>query len=83
MHEYRRNVSGTLQVTIDDMASHGLVIAMDSENLGDLERKCPAEHRHKLRLFLPYYAPQLNLSDTPDPYYVGMLWMQFRRAINS
>jgi protein-tyrosine phosphatase len=65
---------------MDDFAHHDLVIAMDSENLDDLKRKCPAEHRHKLRLFLPDYAPQLNLSDTPDPYYVGALPMYLWRV---
>ena len=44
---------------------------MDSENLAHLQRMCPKRHESKLKLFLPTYAPELKMQDTPDPYYVG------------
>ena len=47
------------------------MLAMDSENLSDLKRRIPKKHEHKLKLFLPTYAPELKVQDTPDPYFVG------------
>lgn len=52
------------QVTKDDFAKFDLLLAMDRGHLKILERLCPPEHRHKLRLFA---AAQ----DVPDPYYGG------------
>lgn len=47
-----------------DFAAFDLIVAMDRSHLRMLERVCPPEHRHKLRLFLPG-------GDVPDPYYGG------------
>lgn len=52
------------QVTKEDFARFDLLLAMDRGHLRILERLCPPEHRHKLRLFA---AGQ----DVPDPYYGG------------
>jgi protein-tyrosine phosphatase len=41
---------------------------MDRGHLTTLRRASPAEHRHKIRLFLDY-APQLPQREVPDPYY--------------
>jgi low molecular weight protein-tyrosine phosphatase len=51
-------------VSDHDFAAFDLIVAMDRGHLRLLERTCPAEHRHKLRLFLPG-------SDVPDPYFGG------------
>lgn len=51
-------------VTVEDFAVFDLVVAMDRGHLRLLERACPPEHRHKLRLFL-------RGADVPDPYYGG------------
>mmetsp|Transcript_18181 Transcript_18181/g.51492 ORF Transcript_18181/g.51492 Transcript_18181/m.51492 type:complete len:150 (+) Transcript_18181:48-497(+) len=59
------------QVAPGDFEEFDLVLAMDSENLSDLRRICPKQHEAKLHLFLPTYAPELNMRDTPDPYFVG------------
>jgi protein-tyrosine phosphatase len=64
-----------IKVSVSDIEQFDLIVAMDSKNLECLESLCPAEHRHKLRLFLPTYAPHLNLRDTPDPYYEGMSYL--------
>ena len=59
------------QVQAQDFEEFDLVLAMDSENLSDLRGMCPFHHQSKLHLFLPTYAPQLGMQDTPDPYFVG------------
>lgn len=53
-----------------DFERFDLVLAMDEQNLRRLHRLAPAEHRHRLRLFLEY-APGLGRRDVPDPYYGG------------
>jgi len=56
------------QVTPADFAHFDLILAMDGDNLKELQRMRPAPSRAQLRLFLEY-APQLGLRDVPDPYY--------------
>jgi low molecular weight protein-tyrosine phosphatase len=56
------------QVTQNDFVRFDLILAMDRENLRELEAMKPANSRASLKLFLEY-APDLNLSDVPDPYY--------------
>jgi protein-tyrosine phosphatase len=53
-----------------DFARFDFVLAMDEQNFRRLQRIAPAEHRHRLRLFLEF-APQLGRRDVPDPYYGG------------
>ena len=52
------------QVVPADFGKFDLLLAMDRGHLRILERRCPVEHRHKVRLFA---AGQ----DVPDPYYGG------------
>jgi protein-tyrosine phosphatase len=56
------------QVTEEDFASFDLILAMDRENLRELESLKPRGSRAAVKLFLDY-APHLNLRDVPDPYY--------------
>jgi protein-tyrosine phosphatase len=56
------------QVTQDDFQRFDLILAMDRENLRELEALQPRGSRATLKLFLEY-APQLNVRDVPDPYY--------------
>ncbi len=51
-------------VSKSDFETFDLIVAMDRGHLRMLQRTCPAEHRGKLRLFLPD-------RDVPDPYYGG------------
>jgi protein-tyrosine phosphatase len=57
------------QVTQDDFESFDLILAMDRENLRELSAMKPNNSRAALKLFLEY-APELNLRDVPDPYYL-------------
>jgi protein-tyrosine phosphatase len=56
------------QVTLDDFARFDLILAMDRDNLRELQAMKPGNSRASLKLFLEY-APELNLRDVPDPYY--------------
>lgn len=56
------------QVTERDFSRYDLILAMDQANLNDLRSMCPADHTHKLRLFLEF-AQGVNVRDIPDPYY--------------
>jgi protein-tyrosine phosphatase len=54
------------------------LVAMDRENLTDLERMDPEGLSDgKLSLLLDY-APQVGLRDVPDPYYVGTFERVYR-----
>ena len=56
------------KVEREDFANFDYVLAMDNENLSDLQCMCPPEHAHKLRLFMEF-APDYGSSEVPDPYY--------------
>lgn len=53
------------KVVEKDFARFDVILAMDRANLADLRRTCPAEHQHKVRLFLT----DAGLDEIPDPYY--------------
>lgn len=50
-----------------DFNQYDLLLAMDQANLDELRRLCPAEHQHKLHLFLEF--AQCGGGEVPDPYY--------------
>ncbi len=56
------------QVSERDFSRYDLILAMDQAILSDLRRMCPADHTHKLRLFLEF-AQGVDRRDIPDPYY--------------
>jgi len=58
------------QITRTDFTTFDWILAMDRDNLRDLEAKRPSDARAKLALFLDF-APQTGRSEVPDPYYGG------------
>jgi protein-tyrosine phosphatase len=56
------------QVSLEDFERFDQIFAMDAENLTQLHRLAPAEHRHKVRLFRDL-DPDGQGQDVPDPYY--------------
>jgi protein-tyrosine phosphatase len=58
------------RVEAADFARFDYVIAMDHENMALLKAACPAEHRHKLHLFMAF-ATHSDSDVVPDPYYEG------------
>ncbi len=53
-----------------DFEAFELIVAMDRDNLRDIEARRPPGNTTPVRLFLSY-APQTGLKDVPDPYYTG------------
>ena len=51
-----------------DFERFDLILAMDARNLTDLQRTCPPEQRHKLKLLMSF-AENAEQSEIPDPYY--------------
>jgi len=58
------------QVARADLSEFDYVLAMDAANLRALERLCPSQHAHKLKLFMEFGA-NVALREVPDPYYGG------------
>ncbi len=58
------------QVEAKDFESFDHIIAMDQENLKDLQAQCPETLRAKLRLLRSLEHDPADL-DVPDPYYGG------------
>ena len=56
------------RVREQDFEHCDLILAMDRDNLANLQDDCPAEHRHKLHLFLDYAGVEAG-GEVPDPYY--------------
>ena len=53
-----------------DFVRYDRILAMDRDNLDELRQVCPAEHHHKLGLFLEY-SRNFREREVPDPYYGG------------
>ena len=58
------------QVSRSDFDEFDFVLAMDEGNLRLLQRLCPAQHAHKLRLFMEF-GTDPEIREVPDPYYGG------------
>jgi protein-tyrosine phosphatase len=58
------------QVHARDFERFDLILAMDWENLQELQSLCPPEHEHKLRRLMEFAPPGLG-DVVADPYYGG------------
>ncbi|MEJ7805669.1 MAG: low molecular weight protein-tyrosine-phosphatase [Telluria sp.] len=56
------------QVAASDFETFDHLYAMDHENLALLRAACPAQHQHKLGLFMQF-AADAGSDVVPDPYY--------------
>jgi low molecular weight protein-tyrosine phosphatase len=59
------------QVKPEDFQDFDLILAMDKNNLADLNALCPAPLRGKLKLMRAYDIGKDAGADVPDPYYGG------------
>ncbi len=57
------------QVSAQDFDDFDYILAMDRQNLRDLEARCPPAQRHKLALFLQHGGSTHD--EVPDPYEYG------------
>jgi protein-tyrosine phosphatase len=58
------------QVRRSDFETFDLILAMDNNNLADLQRLKPSDSSIQLELFLNY--ARANVQEVPDPYYGGL-----------
>ncbi len=56
------------RVRVQDYERFDLILAMDRDNLHNLQDECPPAHRHKLHLFLDFAGVEAA-GEVPDPYY--------------
>lgn len=56
------------QFTRKDFTDFDLIIAMDDDNVADIERLRPKGNETPVRLFLDY-APETGVKEVPDPYF--------------
>lgn len=59
------------RVTAQDFEQFDVILAMDRDNLTNLQQECPSEQAHKLHLFLDYAGVE-NGGEVPDPYFGNM-----------
>jgi protein-tyrosine phosphatase len=55
------------QISARDFAESDFILAMDRDNLRDLQALAPPNSRARLQLFMEY-APEAGRSEVPDPY---------------
>ncbi|KWI54471.1 phosphotyrosine protein phosphatase [Burkholderia pseudomultivorans] len=58
------------QVGAADFERFDLLLAMDEANLAELRRRCPPQHRDKVRLLMEF-APGATETEVADPYFGG------------
>ncbi|MEX3605689.1 MAG: low molecular weight protein-tyrosine-phosphatase [Burkholderia sp.] len=58
------------QVAGSDFERFDLLLAMDEANLAELRHRCPAEHRHKVRLLMEFVAGT-GQCEVADSYFGG------------
>lgn len=63
--------SRAAQFTAKDFARFSLVLAMDTENLSNLEAICPDSFDGELKLFRDFDPQAESGASVPDPYYGG------------
>ncbi len=56
------------QVAQDDFRDFDYIVALDQTHRQELLDLCPADQAHRVKLLLDY-APQVETTDVPDPYY--------------
>ncbi len=61
---------GRVRSPAADFERFDLLLAMDEANLAELRRRCPAEHRHKVRLLMDF-ATGAGQREVADPYFGG------------
>jgi protein-tyrosine phosphatase len=58
------------QVCVADFTRFDLLLAMDADNLAQLQAQAPAAQRDRVKLLLEF-APESGHREVPDPYYGG------------
>ncbi|MDR3368486.1 low molecular weight protein-tyrosine-phosphatase [Rhodoferax sp.] len=77
--QYTPGKTRSRQVSAKDFERFDLILAMDEANLAALKRLCPPTRHDTLRLLMSF-APELGVTDVPDPYYGDLAG--FERVLN-
>lgn len=56
------------QITVEDFDYFDMILAMDWQNMRELQNLAPPQHRHKIELVMRY-AQNSDDAEVPDPYY--------------
>lgn len=65
---YKASKGRSRKIELKDFEQFDLILAMDRTHLQSLQKLCPAEYQHKLRLFLELQKSSIG-DEVPDPYY--------------
>lgn len=57
------------KLSMQDYADFDYILAMDSDNLETMKKKCPPEYQNKLYLFMSFAENCPGITEVPDPYY--------------
>lgn len=64
------------KVSVDDFEKFDVILAMDEQNIKDLNKIAPSHLSNKIRLFLEF-AENHEDTEVPDPYYGGARGFQY------
>ena len=67
--QFHHRIERPRRIAGEDFDRFDLILAMDHSNLADLQRRCPPQYQHKLKLLLSY--GDSGVAEVPDPYYGG------------
>ncbi len=70
MRGYDLSCQRARQVSLRDFLDYDYILAMDADNLANLQAIAPAGQQEKARLFLDYSEASRG-GEVPDPYYGG------------
>lgn len=57
------------RVSREDFTRFDLILAMDRENLAELQRLAPDGYENRLKLLMDFARTQREVREVPDPYY--------------
>lgn len=61
---------------MEDFDNFDLILAMDNDNIEEMNKIAPAHLQHKISLFLEF-ANNHEETEVPDPYYGGVNGFRF------
>lgn len=56
------------KITRQDFSDYDYILAMDQENVRNMQAVCPPDHHHKISLLMSYADNCPGITEVPDPY---------------
>ena len=60
------------KITLQDFTDYDYILAMDQENVRALQKICPPDKAHKIKLLMQYATDCPGITEVPDPYTGGI-----------